>query len=92
MLILCIFLPPNHSCMHTNMSTTGYSFKTHKHIPAVCIHTVAFHALVYQPIQERATVVTKGGAGVGVDPKLVFTTRILRGDKEEDVFFKRGLY
>lgn len=43
----------------------------------ICVRTVAFHALVNQPVQEGATVVTEGGAGVSVDLKLVFTTRIL---------------
>lgn len=45
------------------------------------VRTVAFHALVYQPVEERATVVTEGRAGVGVDLKLVFAARILRNQR-----------
>lgn len=41
------------------------------------VRTVAFHALVYQAVEERATVVTEGWAGVRVDLKLVFAARIL---------------
>lgn len=47
----------------------------------ICVRTVTFHALVYQPVQEGAAVVAEGGAGVSVDLKLVFTTRILQGKK-----------
>lgn len=43
--------------------------------------TVAFHALVYQPVEERATVVTEGRAGVRVDLKLVLAARILKQRK-----------
>lgn len=45
------------------------------------VRTVAFHALVYQPVEERATVVTEGWAGVRVDLKLVFAARILRNER-----------
>ena len=33
---------------------------------------------MYQPVEEGATMVTEGGAGVSMDLKLVFTTRILQ--------------
>lgn len=47
----------------------------------ICVRTVTFHALVYQPVEEGATVVTEGRAGVSVDLKLVFTSRILQRQK-----------
>lgn len=51
-----------------------------------CVHvrTVTFHALVYQPVEEGAAVVAEGGAGVRVDFKLVFTTRILQRHKHRE--------
>lgn len=42
-----------------------------KHRADIRVLTVTFHSLVYQPVQEGATVVTEGGAGVSVDLKLV---------------------
>lgn len=54
--------------------------------------TVAFHALVYQPVEEWATVVTEGRAGVRVDLKLVLAARILqqeRHGKVSDATFNR---
>lgn len=47
--------------------------------------TVAFHALVDQPVEERATVVTEGRAGVCVDLKLVLAARILQQERHEKV-------
>lgn len=59
------------------------------------VHTVAFHALVYQPVEEGATVVTEGRAGVCVDPELVFTARILKKQRVErrpqNSMFKQSL-
>lgn len=34
-------------------------------------HTFTSHALVYEAVQQRATVVAEGRAGVGVDLELV---------------------
>lgn len=40
--------------------------------------TGTFHALVYEAVQQRATVVTEGGTGVGVDLKGVLTLQVLK--------------
>lgn len=40
--------------------------------------TGAFHALVYEAIQQRAAVVAEGGAGVCVDLKRVSTLQVLK--------------
>lgn len=50
----------------------------------ICVRTVTFHALVYQPVEKGATVVTERRAGVSVDLKLVFTTRILQRHKHRE--------
>lgn len=58
------------------------------------IRTVAFHALVYQPVEERATVVTERRAGVCVNLKLVFAARILQPERKvnlnDAVFYLEG--
>lgn len=41
--------------------------------------TVTFHALVDEPVEQGAAVVTEGGAGVGVDFKFVLAPGILGG-------------
>lgn len=46
------------------------------------IRTVTFHALVYQPVEERATVVTERRARVRVDLKLVFAAGILGNESK----------
>lgn len=69
-----------HLCRHAH-TPTHIHMTTHKD---VCVRTVTFHALVYQPVEEGATVVTEGGAGVGVDLKLVFTTWILQRQKHRE--------
>lgn len=48
-------------------------------VPAAPLLTVTFHPLVDEAIQQRATVVAEGGAGVCVDFKLVFASGILGG-------------
>lgn len=40
--------------------------------------TGTFHALVYEAIQQRATVVTEGGTGVSLDLKCVSTLQVLK--------------
>lgn len=45
--------------------------------------TVTLHALVDEAIEQRATVVTEGGAPIGVDLKLVFCSGILKESKEK---------
>lgn len=40
-------------------------------------HTFTSHALVYEAVEQRATVVTEGRAGVGVDLKPMFCPWIL---------------
>lgn len=47
------------------------------------VRTVTFHALVYQPVEQGAAVVTESRAGVRVDLKLVFTSRILQKQGEK---------
>lgn len=47
--------------------------------------TVALHALVDEAIQQRATVVTEGGAPIGVDLKLVLCSGILEESKEKNI-------
>lgn len=37
-----------------------------------------------EPVEEGATVVTEGRAGVSVDLKLVFTTRVLQRQKHSE--------
>ena len=45
----------------------------------VCrVPTVTSHALVQQAVQQGAAVIAEGGAGVGVDLKLVFGPGVLR--------------
>lgn len=52
------------------------------------VRTVAFHALVYQPVEQGAAVVAESRAGVRVDLELVFTPRILQGaDTERERVF-----
>lgn len=55
------------------------------------VRTVTFHALVYQPVEQGAAVVTESRAGVRVDLKLVFTSRILqtRGEKTINSMLKK---
>lgn len=45
--------------------------------------TVALHALVDEAIQQRAAVVTEGGAPIGVDLKLVLRSGILEESKRK---------
>lgn len=45
--------------------------------------TVTLHALVDEAVQQRATVVTEGGAPIGVDLKLVLRSGILEESKGE---------
>jgi hypothetical protein len=47
-------------------------------LPARAVLTVTFHPLVDKSIKQRATVVTKCGAGVGVDLELVLAPGVLR--------------
>lgn len=47
-------------------------------LPGDQVLTVTLHPLVDESIQQRSTVVTKGGAGIGVDLKLVFAPGVLR--------------
>ncbi len=47
------------------------------------IPTVTSHALVEESIQQRAAVVTEGGAGVRVDLELVLTARVLQRDTKK---------
>lgn len=49
------------------------------------VRTVTFHALVYQPVEQGAAVVAESRAGVRVDLKLVFTSRILRTQGEKTI-------
>lgn len=50
------------------------------------VHTVTSHALVYEPVEQGATVVTESWAGVGVDLKLVLWSRVLeKQGKDESV-------
>ena len=50
----------------------------------VCrVPTVTSHALVQQPVEQGATVVTEGGAGIGVDLKLVLGPRVLREPRRD---------
>lgn len=44
--------------------------------------TGTFHALVHQPVEERATVVAEGGAAVAVQTELVLVARVLGGREE----------
>lgn len=55
------------------------------------VRTVTFHALVYQPVEQGAAVVAESRAGVRVDLKLVFTSRILqtRGEKTMNSTLKK---
>ena len=46
------------------------------------VHTVTSHALVYEAVEQRATVVAEGRAGVGVDLKLVLRPWVLQGREE----------
>lgn len=39
--------------------------------------TGAFHALVYEAVQQRAAVVAEGGAGIGVDLEHVSALQVL---------------
>lgn len=55
-----------------------WPFPMGRRSPGDQILTVTFHALVDESIQQRSAVVTKGGAGVGVDLKLVFAPGVLR--------------
>lgn len=43
--------------------------------------TGAFHALVYETIEQRAAVVTERGTGVGVDLECVSTLEVLEGKR-----------
>ncbi len=43
--------------------------------------TVALHALVDEAVQQRAAVVTEGGAPIGVDLELMLCPRVLEGKK-----------
>lgn len=49
------------------------------------VRTVTFHALVYQPVEQGAAVVAESRAGVRVDLKLVFTSRILQTQGEKTI-------
>lgn len=53
---------------------------THTHARARrqgCVLTVTFHPLVDEPVQQRTTVVTEGGAAVCVDLELVLASGVL---------------
>lgn len=57
----------------------------HKKILNKCVqavHTVTSHALVYEAVEQRATVVAEGRARVGVDLELMLRPWILEGRKE----------
>lgn len=43
--------------------------------------TGAFHALVYEAIEQRAAVVTESGTGVGLDLECVSTLQVLEGKR-----------
>lgn len=45
--------------------------------------TVTSHALVYEAVEQRATVVAEGRTGVGVDLELVLRPRVLGERKGE---------
>lgn len=47
--------------------------------------TGTFHALVDESVEQRTTVVTEGGAGVGVDPEVVSTFQVLESNRNSDV-------
>ena len=49
-------------------------------------HTFTSHALVYEAVEQRTTVVAEGRAGVGVNLKLVLCSWVLKGTKEDDKF------
>lgn len=47
------------------------------------VHTVASHALVYEAVEQRATVVAEGRAGVGVNLKFMLCPRVLESAKAQ---------
>lgn len=47
------------------------------------ILTITLHALVDEAIQQRATVVTKGGAPIGVDLEFMLCSGVLQEPKEK---------
>lgn len=46
--------------------------------------TVTFHPLVQEPVEQRPTMVTEGGAPIGVDLELVLASGILEGKTNTD--------
>lgn len=44
-------------------------------------HTFTSHALVYEAVEQRTTVVAEGRAGVGVNLKLVLRSWVLKRSK-----------
>lgn len=47
--------------------------------------TFASHALVYEAVEQRTTVVAEGRAGVGVNLKLVLRPRVLEGSNKRSL-------
>lgn len=62
------------------MTKSHYQISTEGEV-AIMKLTVALHALVDEAIQERAAVVTEGGAPKGVDLKLVLRSGVLGNEK-----------
>lgn len=49
-----------------------------------CKLTVTLHALVDEAVEQRATVVTEGGAPIGVDLELVLCSGILVDQRQQE--------
>jgi len=45
--------------------------------------TATFHALVYESVEQRATVVAEGGTGVRLDLKHVLSLQVLRDNRKK---------